>query len=423
VNQSLVKGMMGAAVVLLLVGMLSNNVTGFSSANGVNLSNDANNATFPNVQSAGYNIYVAWSEASHGIMFRHSIDGGITFGSVIRVSLKGGTADFPLMSVNGSFVYITWSQSLNSVQQIYFTASSDDGATFSTPIIVDNNQSQASITPTIASYGNDVYIAYNCGTHSCVVSSTNNGLSWTTPLQYASGPEPQIAAYGSSAYAIADTSSRSTTAIAVTHDNGATWTHVSASGGAEPWVSASGSSVLVAWETKGNNSVVNAEVSTNSGISFTKKSISTATPDAWSPMTAISGTNEYIAYRTFPGSANSQEYVAVSNNSGVTWNAPVAIGVAGRDNSWPVNVAVSDNHAFIAWYQKTGTLSTSTWVSVVSESTNNGTTWSAPISLGQSLAESDIATQSIASFGNTAVIAWVNVTSSLNNQVYFATES
>jgi hypothetical protein len=116
-------------------------------------------------------------------------------------------------------------------------------------------------------------------------------------------------------------------------------------------------------------------------------------------------------------------FVAWTTDSGKTWSTPSAIGISDHDNSWPVNVAVSGSTAFILWYEKTTTTSTGPWQALISVSTNSGTSWSSPTTLGGSIAESDIATASVASSGTTAFAVWTNTAAAGNTQVYFASGS
>lgn len=414
---------LSVSALLLLTGtaLVATSSAGANPSVAINLSNDSYNATYPNIQNLGSNVYAVWSELSHGIWFRYSIDNGSTWSMADRLSPTGGVAQFPLMTANGSYVYVVWAQSLNNIQQVYFTYSNNSGVSFAAAKIVDNTPNTTDITPVLASYGQDVYIAYDCGGASCVTASTNNGQTFNTPHQYASGPEPQLAAYGDNVYAVSDSFNRGASSITVSHNQGATWKSLSVTngGGAEPWVSADGPNVLVAWETKNTDSVVKVSVSTNSGTSFSAANvISTSTPDAWAPMTSVVGNNFYVAYRTYPGSANSQEYFSMSTGGG-TWSTPLAIGMAGRDNSWPVTVAANPQAIFVAWYLKTGTLSTSPWEAVGVESTDGGTSFTSPIVFGPSLDESDVATQAISSNGQTMFMVWANTSSTGKQQVYF----
>jgi len=410
-------------ILLFLLSTSIASVSAFSATTAINLSNDTFNASFPNVQNVGNQVYAVWSEGSHGIWFKTSSDGGVSWSSAIRLSPTGsgvGSSQFPLMAAVGTDVYVAWSQAGKTID---FAVSTNSGKSFA-PAVVISGAIPLSITPVIAAASNDVYVVWDGNGSSYITFSTNNGATWSSQVKYASGPEPQVAAYGSSAYAIADTFSRVNSAVYLTNNNGATWTRSGTISGAEPWVSAYGTNVIVATETKSNTSVIREIDSTNSGKTFTSvRILSSTVPNSWAPMTAIFGSTEYVAWRTNPGSAKSQEYVSVSTNAGSTWSIPVAIGLVGRDNSWPVTVATTSCTTFIAWYEKTGTTSSAPWQALAVEGSNNGSSWTAPVALGHSLAESDVATEAISANGATMFGVWTNTTSSGRTQVYFATGS
>ena len=152
-----------------------------------------------------------------------------------------------------------------------------------------------------------------------------------------------------------------------------TWHKVSIFEGSEAFVAAWGTNVIVAGETKGTNSVVKVEASHNSGVTFTTPfTVSATITDSWAPMVGVWGNLMYVAWRSNPGSFNSQEYVAVSKDAGVTWSAPIPIGVSGRDNQWPFTIAISGNNTFIMWSEKVRATTTSPWQTLVSYSANNG---------------------------------------------------
>lgn len=396
------------------LGAVAYNVT-FAPA--IDLSDTTSQATYPNVQVNGNNVYVVWQQKGKGIEFRASSDGGLSWNPEIQVSTKGG-AGFPLMTDYGRYVYIIWSEN----DSIYVGISSNNGNTFGAPFLVSGNLTQC-ITPVLAAYGMDVYAGFNCGSSSYVSSSDNNGVTWTAPFEYSSGPEPQLAAWGNYAYAIADSSTRATTAISVSSNGGQTWKKSTTDGGgSEPWVMAYGNNVVAAWETKGNNSEVFITTSTNDGKTFTKPFLVNTT-QAWAPMIGVFGNTEYVAYRTNPGSVNSKEYVVVSTNAGATWTSPAAIGETGLDNSWPTQVAVNSSSAFILWYVHTGSSTTASWEAVAVEGQDNGSSWSTPQALGNSLAESDVATAAIASYGSMAFAVWTNTTTAGYDQIFFASGS
>ncbi|MDA4111681.1 MAG: glycoside hydrolase [Thaumarchaeota archaeon] len=162
-----------------------------------------------------------------------------------------------------------------------------------------------------------------------------------------------------------------------------------------------------------SGSHVYVEASHNSGVSFTPTfNVSSTITNSWAPMVNVWGNLMYVAWRSNPGSSNSQEYVAVSTNAGTSWGSPIAIGVSGRDNQWPFTVAISGNNTFIMWSEKVKTTTTN-WQTLVSYSSNNGSTWTLLPSLSTNPSagaqpENDIATSSIAAFSSHGFAAWQN---------------
>src|SRR5271165_3504570 len=76
----------------LAVSGAQNSTTFLSPAN---LSNDSFNAQYPMVANSGNNVYVVWTEQSHGVYIRISTDGGNTWtppttSPASRLSLTGG---------------------------------------------------------------------------------------------------------------------------------------------------------------------------------------------------------------------------------------------------------------------------------------------------------------------------------------------
>lgn len=427
--QTVAIGVFLASVFLLstsLVAVTATTAPVFSTP--VNVSNDSNIAEFPNVQTNGNNVYVVWTERSHGIMFRtYSLSSGTWAPPLASEALRlspAGTTEYPLMTDSGSYVYVVWSQTTTALKtlQIYFAVSSNGGQSFGTAVDIDQNTALEASTPVIAASGNYVSVAWAENSKSYVSVSSNNGQTWTTPFEYSSLHEPQLAEVGANVYAIADGK-----AIYVSSNAGSSWTKHTITGccGAEPWIAAEGNNVLAAWETKGNKSAIEAVYSTNSGATFSKTTtLSTGTTDAWAPMVNISGNSFFIAYRTSPNESTSQEYAVVSTNAGATWSSPVSIGEANRDNAWPFTVASSGSNIYIMWSERINTVKTdNSWQTLVVYSSDDGTTWSSPVSLSTSTTtgaqpEQDIATGAITSVGPTAFAVWQN--NQTTSQIYFA---
>src|SRR5579872_2944164 len=156
----------------------------------VNLSNDTYQAHYPMIASVGSNVYVAWTEESHGIYFRSSSNNGLMWTPSTSLPAKklslngGGSASYPVISANGSNVYVAWPETKSGLGQIFVAASKDNGISFSSPKAV-SVFGYNSVTPVIASAGGNVYVAWRQTTVSTgsayieIATSNDNGATWS----------------------------------------------------------------------------------------------------------------------------------------------------------------------------------------------------------------------------------------------------
>jgi len=402
-----------------------------------NLSNDSYQAKYPWVANVGNNVYVAWEEASHGVWFRWSTNNGLDWSTALRLSSPGGVAQYPIVYALGSDVYVVWAQSVSNVLQIFFAASTTNGTSFSpAQQLTSGSSTNGFITPVIAASGSDVYLAYTAnGKNSYVLANDNYGAagSWTPAFHYSDTHEPQIAAEGTNAYAIADG-----VGIAVTNNGGQNWSIVSSSTneGDEPWVAASGIYVYVVSQTKTNNGNIHFFYSNNYGKagSWTAEpgvDISGNLTDTWEPQLTVSGSYLFVTFHDLASPITN--YVVMSSNNGKTWSSPAVISGSYHALSWPYQVATtgcsggyscsgSSQDVSTVWSAQVNTV----WEVFVSSSTDSGSTWtSVNVSnnpSGTTAAQNnDIATASIAANGATAFVVWQQTSSSGQSQVYFAT--
>lgn len=257
------------------------------------LSGSATTAKEPTISTSddGTYVYVAWTEGGGGIYFTSSSNGGSSFSAPFKISTSKGTAQFPVMitgdgyqSANSGDVYVSWAQSISGTLQIFVASSTNNGAKGSWT--VDQLSTSGGITPVMAAWGSDVYVAWyqntacpktalNTSGEGCIYvdSSTNNGRTWATPVEMnpSTKGEPQIVASpctnpctngaGSYAYLVADGTYFSSYGVGASNWDGSGktttgWTTPiqvysfytvgsTLSYGREPWIAASGLDVYV----------------------------------------------------------------------------------------------------------------------------------------------------------------------------------
>ena len=173
--------------------------------------NSTSPSTGPEVSAVGKNVYVVWQDmvsGSNEIFYRHSNDTGERFRVVSELSkprsVDGELARYPRISVNANNVYIVWQDQVSGKSEIFLRESNDGGNKFSGIKNLSRNNTGDSITPRIASSGNNVYVVwtdYEPGKAQIYTraSADNAGkfggiknVSWSSGSAY----DPQIAVGG-----------------------------------------------------------------------------------------------------------------------------------------------------------------------------------------------------------------------------------
>ncbi len=343
----------------------------------------------PNVQSFGSDLYVAWTDRSHGIFFRASDDLGATWNNSIQIGSAGA---YPIISATGNYVYAVWTDGA-----IMYSASFNNGQTWTQPIVLSQQRGD---TPYIAAQGLLVAVVYNLpGVGSFVTVSSNGGASWTTPFQYSNGPEPQVAVSGITVYAISDNIDRSSSQFAVSHNLGESWTVSGLPGGSEEWIVATGSNVYAVWETKSSKSVVWFLSSSDYGFTFTTRVISQVIPDAWNPMIYAIGQTVWVGIQELGGKA--QIWMLTSTNGGLSWSQQSVSGT-GEFDGYVFSVPTTDAiNVFAMWIHQSGDSS----YAMATYSSDGGSSWSTT-NLGISDPQNDVAIGDITSQGSFGMAAW-----------------
>jgi hypothetical protein len=456
--------------------------TGVAFSAAVNLSNDTFQAHYPWVSTVGSNVYVAWTEEAHGIYFRASNNNGSTWTPpvdkpALKLSSVSGVTSYPVIAANGSSVYVVWAQAQSSKNEtIFFAESNNGGATFSKATNVSNPLFN-SITPVIAEYGNNVYVAWNENYQSSanyggfqinytvksvfVTSSSDNGAQWTTPFnasvgvaaQYpeALGDEPQLAAWGNNAYLVFDAGGAPEEGVFIYTDSNqsATWNGLTTlmfnDTGAldrEPWIAASGSNVYVTWNS--NSEVGSNEpssynpyisVSNNNGVNFTAplNLFPNGTVD-WEVQDVAQGNSVYVTFRdhTPQYSKNGDVFYLQSNDAGNSWTtaAPQDLSSDNGITGWANGIAVSGNTVALGYLSNclTGQQEPSPNSGpgdcgmFASYSSNNGATFSLESNVSNDKTAgpiTDVASSTFAASGSNVYLTWQDEAKT-TFQVYFS---
>src|SRR5229473_263712 len=100
------------------------------------------------------NIYVVWEDdtANSNILFSRSTDGGTTFSTPKNLSNSSGFSFNPRIALDAKGnINVVWEDDTPGNPDVFFTRSTDGGATFfPKPVNLSNNPTGSSITPQIA---------------------------------------------------------------------------------------------------------------------------------------------------------------------------------------------------------------------------------------------------------------------------------
>lgn len=132
-------------------------------------------------------IWLDWRNDDTDVYFARSLDGGKTWGAGVRVNHDFGYEQSPPdIAVNAAGVlHAVWADSRAETSDIYYSRSTDGGATWSGEVRVNDVFTGTQQSPAIAALGNKVCVVWEDGRvayarNVYVDCSTDGGLNWGT---------------------------------------------------------------------------------------------------------------------------------------------------------------------------------------------------------------------------------------------------
>jgi len=146
-----------------------------------------NNTAFsldPSVAVSGSVVHVVWNDNRDGnreIYYKHSIDGGVSWGTDIRLTNSSPYSMSASITVSGSVAHVVWYDKRDGNQEIYYKRSTDAGVNWGADVRLTNNDF-GSIYPSIAVSGSVVHVVWtdnrNGNYEIYYKRSTDAGVSW-----------------------------------------------------------------------------------------------------------------------------------------------------------------------------------------------------------------------------------------------------
>ncbi|MBK8173063.1 MAG: DUF4114 domain-containing protein [Sandaracinaceae bacterium] len=264
--------------------------------------------------------------------FTRSTNNGAAWDTPIRMNTGTGAAIAPILGVttSGEDIAAAWADFRGgSYRQIWTRLDTNFGAAFSAGEVRGNSgQALDSFNTAIATASNKVYVVYETFTtsrerHVFLVRSTDNGATWSAPLQVDHGTGTDFVA-------------------------------------ATPRVAAIGNNVYVTWRDNRNGSLdVFVNRSTNSGAAFaasdTRLDVGTiaGSSSSFNPVIGAEGTNVYVAWVDDRMAGSFDIWVNHSSDSGATWVTSSATRLDqdtfGHDSIDPQIVTPAAGVALVSW--------------------------------------------------------------------------
>jgi predicted amidohydrolase len=340
----------------------------------------AGEQTWASVASDGASLaLVAWEDTRDGaprVYLARSTDGGRTFGAASPVAPGGGEQRTPAVHVgSANVVTIAWQDRASGQSRIVAARSTDGGATFGQPVVLDGAAPADEWLPAIAGEGQSVYVAYvsgRSGNERIRVARSNDGIAWSSVEADAGAsklPAPNI------------------------RNN--QWA---------PAIAASASAVVVAWvDFRNYNWDVFAARSNNGGISFE------------APSRVDDGTDDFERLNADPSVALLPDGTPLFAWSDVRKRKPgssartLREGKAGASlgpatHAWRPHLAVLDASNVVAVWQDHGSFGND---ALLAKSSDGGATFGAPSRVDDGGPASQQFRPRVAAFGATRlVVVW-----------------
>src|SRR5262245_24458216 len=129
-------------------------------------------------------LHVAWVDqtGAPGVRYARSFDQGRTFTSAGVLSTGSGFLQRPRLAIHGTAVYVVWMQDVGDNNEIFFTRSSDSGATFEPPRNISNTLGQSREARIAVNAAGTIFAVWDEETpsrHIAIARSNNGGATFT----------------------------------------------------------------------------------------------------------------------------------------------------------------------------------------------------------------------------------------------------
>jgi PKD domain len=334
-----------------------------------NVSSNSDSSFTPQVAvDAGGSIYVVWEDdiaLGSNVLFSRSADGGVTFSTPKNLSNSSGYSFSPRIAVDArGGINVLWLNNTPGYYAVFFSRSADGGATFSGPNNLSNGPADTGNPEIAVDAGGNISVVWENDDITFGVfytHSTDAGATFSTPVNLATNTtgsfSPQLAADGNGDIYVVwedDFNFQSDISFSRSVDQGATFSapkNLSSNAG-------SSVSAQLAVDSSGNVSVIWADNtpgtfntlftrSTDKGATFSSpKNVSNSPGSSTSPQISLdAGGNIYAVWQgNIPPSFSRDIFFTRSADGGATFAAPLNLANAFGSTPFPcLNVDAGGN--------------------------------------------------------------------------------
>jgi len=284
------------------------------------LTNNSATSWFLSLAVSGSNVHIIWMDNRDGnfeIYYKRSTDVGLSWSGDTRLTNNSATSQFPSVAVSGSVVNVIWQDSRDGNTEIYYKRSPDGGVNWGSDIRLTNNAAGSIFASVSASDSsaeggvNVVWEEYRDGNSEIYYKrSSDVGLSWSADTRLTNNTaisfSPSAWVLGSEVHVVWYDGRDGNSEIYYkrSSDGGLSWgsdTRLTNNfaGSFHPSVLASGSNVHLVWyDERDGNREIYYKTSTNAGVSWgTDTRLTNNSSESSHPSVTVSGQSVHVLWQ------------------------------------------------------------------------------------------------------------------------------
>ncbi len=282
----------------------------------VRLTDDPDSSYFPSIAVLGTSVHVVWIDDRDGnreLYYKRSLDGGTSWGVDTNLSNDPAWSWRPSVAVSGSYVNVVWEDWRGSYMEIYHKRSTDGGSNWETDVRL-SDVLYHSCRPSVAISGNYVHVVWidSRDLHFEIYykRSPDNGVSWETDVRLSDLPE-------SSNYCS---------------------------------VASSGNHVHVVWcDERNGNWEIYYKHSSDNGVNWDPDfRLTDDLGSSYVPSITALQSNIHVAWRD-DRDGNLETYYKRSTDYGATWDSDLRLSDNDGFYSWRPSIAASGSCVHVVW--------------------------------------------------------------------------